>query len=135
MDLNITKGYTQADESFIYSSWLKSYKNSPHTRRWSDQSYDKYQRSKIASLLTRSIVIVARPVDWNDGILGWLCYEQTDAKYFLHYIYVKTAYRRNGIAARLVDISGPQFSKYFTHLNLPYARYLPAEFSLAKVHI
>lgn len=122
------------DLPFVQSSWALSYRRSPHTRKWSDSAYFAMIRPRISGIIGRSTVLIARPVDWSEGILGWLCFEQSDESYSLHYAYVKTVYRRHGIAASLLRESRPTGDLIFTHLTLPGSSYLPASFHFEKLH-
>lgn len=126
---------TVDDEAFVYESWMLSYRDSPHTRKWSDYDYFEYVRERVNKILARSTVLVARPVDWDEGILGWLCFEkQRPSTYYLHYAYTKTAYRQSGIASSLLRESEPTGNLLFTHLKLPGSNYLPDSFRFQKLH-
>jgi len=120
------------DVDFIWSSWLKSYRSSPHTRKWSEAAYLDYQRPRIERLLGRSQVLVARPLDWAQGILGYLVYEPN----LIHYVYVKSTYRHQGVARSLLATSGVQLSECsYSHRVPPFALYLDSAGSHYQKHI
>lgn len=91
----------QADESdlsFIYSSWLKSYKN---TQKHVDTDiYFKGQHKLIEKILNVSNVIIVCPEDDTETIIGYIVYR--DDK--LHWIYVKSVYRNLGMARILLTV-------------------------------
>jgi len=48
-------------------------------------------------------VLVACPVDNQDRIEGWLCYEHQPAAQLVHQVYVRAERRRQGIATRMLQ--------------------------------
>lgn len=99
------------DLAFIYNSWLRSFKGSRDKHVDAD-TYFEGHHELIGDLLdsTNTTVLIARPVDDADTILGW-CVKTNDT---LHYVYVKEAFRRMGIARALVG----EFKQH-THIT-PY---------------
>lgn len=95
------------DSRFIHSSWHTAYWKT-HARKHTEKAvYDPGQDARIDRLLFRSHVLVAFFPEVPDEVLGWSAVEG-DA---LHYVYVKAAYRRRGIATGLVEGR----AKWYTH--------------------
>lgn len=95
------------DYSFIYHSWLKSYRatwdRGANTTRHIDKDvYYYYQKHIIRDLLQESHVMVAVNPDDLDQIYGY-CLAQTSERGcgVIHYIFVKQSFRRLGIATLL----------------------------------
>ena len=88
---------TPDDLRFVKSSWYESYRKggcAPAVR------YEEYKagQGKLIDLLTdRDAVTVAYATAVPDEICGWVC-AGWDC---FHYVYVKQAYRRMGIASEL----------------------------------
>lgn len=116
---------TGSDMPFVMRSWLMSWRHSEVTRTMPGDAYYDWQRKRIDGLLPRCVVLVARPDDWDQGILGWLCGEVVPEGSVVHYVYVKRRSRREGIATallqQLVD-TAPAYA--FTHRRHPYHRWL-----------
>lgn len=89
------------DEEFLYSTWLKSYALSPTTRGIPRVIYNKGQRERINRLVADplSVIDIACNPENNELIYGWCCRTGN----ILHYVYVKNAYRRAGIAKALLE--------------------------------
>lgn len=87
------------DLAFIYSSWLRSFKGS-RDKHVSPEVYFEGQHELIGNLLdsANTTALVATPAYDAGIILGW-CVKTNDT---LHYVYVKEAFRRMGIAKLLV---------------------------------
>lgn len=85
---------------FVLNSWLKSY-------RWSDRDNENYYREtvpEIKKLIRGNRVVVAALAEEPDCFVGWLCGQ----KGILNYVYVKSTFRRDGIARALIDrVCGP----------------------------
>jgi len=80
---------------FILNSWLKSH-------RWSDKDNPDYYRvaaPKIKTLLKTNRVMVAALAEEPDCFVGWVCGKRAK----LHYVYVKSAFRRDGVAKALIE--------------------------------
>lgn len=90
---------TDSDLRFVRSSWHTSYWKTWASKRIPWESYWPGQDRRIERLLKRSTVLVAYFEDVPDEVLGWSCSEADT----LHYVYVKAAYRRSGIASGLTS--------------------------------
>lgn len=96
---------TSADTPFIFSGWLESYANSsPLTVNIPKTLFFDGHRALITPLLSNAQVVVACLPDDPGVLLGFACGEPVDG--LLHYVYVKAAFRRMGVATRLVDALG-----------------------------
>jgi len=91
----------KADLPFILSSWFESYWKAHASKRGlAYETYKSYQDDLIKRLLHRSLVLVACPVFDDTEILGYSVTEGST----LHYVYVKSVYRRMGIATGLASM-------------------------------
>ena len=94
----------EGDKNFVYHSWIGSYReNAPVPGTVPRATVCKRIRERIDTLLKRGaeLKIACDPDDTNI-ILGWICAEPPA----LHYIYVKEAYRQQGIALTLLNSVG-----------------------------
>lgn len=87
--------------------WLSSFRNS----RWSgvvpNNLYRKVYAESIRQLLARGARIeVACFADKPELIVGFICYEHTKRDRILHYVFVRSNYRGNGIARALLTQAG-----------------------------
>jgi hypothetical protein len=90
----------EGDLGFVFDSWLRSYKADkiPHKKGRELRKFFEVMRTRIAGLLERSIVMVCCNPDEQAQIFGWAACEKDTC----HYVYVKRAYRKMGIAGMLV---------------------------------
>lgn len=117
------------DRDFIFHSWLQSYRRSPATHAMADYPYYLTQQKTAERLVARSRVAVVRPVDWPEGVIGWVCAEQQDSAFVLHYGYVKGRYRATRTRGPsffwgLVESMEPRGELLFTHLRPPFTNTL-----------
>lgn len=82
---------------FIHSSWHTAFWKTSARKYLTRKAYDEGQDRRIDRLILSSYVIVAFFPEVPDEILGWACLKGDT----LHYVYVKAAYRRKGIATGL----------------------------------
>lgn len=87
------------DTPFVFSSWLRSYRANSDMRV-SQSLYYAGHHEVIEGLLKAPgvEVVVASPEGDPNTILGWCCRGQG----VVHYVYVKEAFRRMGLAKMLV---------------------------------
>lgn len=108
------------DDAFIYSSWLKSYRQSPAAKEFSNDVYYSGQSRLIARLMKEATILLACSQDDEDQVYGYICFGPG----LLHYLYVKHAYRGYGIARLLTErvTTGPL---EYTHLVPAFCAKLP----------
>lgn len=95
--------------SFIYATWLHSYKHGSYfAKRITNTIFFKWHHKVIEKILDRDSVkiLVASPKEEPNIVLGYLVYETMEDKQVIHYIYVKKSFRRFGIATKLLKESG-----------------------------
>lgn len=89
------------DTPFVFSSWLRSYKASRDTRVAPQVYFHEHHKVIEAILASPSVsVTVAVSTEDPNTILGWAAMDSS--KGVLHYVYVKEAFRRWGVATELV---------------------------------
>ena len=119
----------ESDKNLLYDSWLHSYFCSATDRRkrgdyihalWPrsplhpghgndpDGPYFPQRRKVIDRLVARAGFTVACSPDDDDTILAWICWEYApgtvvtpDSIAYLHYVWVKDAFRRQGVMSLL----------------------------------
>lgn len=93
---------TGSDYPFVLDSWLKSYSHSPRAAKLGHRYFSEMEHD-ARLLLSRSELLLATDTDSTDVLFGWMCLEKPT---YLHYVYVKHAARRRGIATELLHSSG-----------------------------
>lgn len=104
------------DVSFIFDSWLRSWRKSPWAGTIRNDMYFPTQRATIEGLVARGAQFeVACLTADQDKILGWICHEQSGPDAVVHYIYVKDPYLSLGIAEQLVARIPGNKPGFYTH--------------------
>lgn len=109
------------DIPFLMSSWLQSFRENSEHRYVEPKLYFSAQQQLVGKLLARSVNLIAVNADEPNQILGWICAERLAGNVLcVHFVYVKGAYRRHGLAKALVqkflDADKPDVVMY-THLT------------------
>ncbi len=94
----IIRPYHKDDSAFMYSTWLNSYHYDSWARTTSKTVFFTQYKQVIDNILTRSMFTVAALKDDPEVILGYLISEPG----IVHYLFVKEAFRKFGIATSLV---------------------------------
>lgn len=91
----------ESEVGFLYNSWLLSYQEGkPHD----EAKYFATQRAVIDAILAGdTLVLAAREVANPEALLGYVVVERIDAGMVVHWVNVKSIYRRAGIAYDLVE--------------------------------
>jgi len=121
LDPSVISVATDDDMSFVYNSWLRSFRNARACTGLSDALYFRSQSALIKQLVeTPGVkVLVARSPADGFFIRGWACGGNGE----LHYVYVKSGvYRREGIASALIAQLGDVTS--FSHAREPGSGWL-----------
>jgi GNAT superfamily N-acetyltransferase len=88
-----------SDLRFVRDSWFESYRRGGFAPEIGFDLFSEGQRKLIATLTHPSNVRVACAENTPDEILGWVCFEGAT----VHYVYVKSAYRKLGCAEGLLE--------------------------------
>lgn len=85
---------------------MKSFRNAPLVKGVSNRIYYYLHHKVLDSKLSADGAIVLLAVDSQnpDSILGWIWADVVDTALVIHYIYVKHAFRRRGVAKMLVQL-------------------------------
>ena len=113
-----TRSLTENDKPFIFSSWLKHYKNRSYfAKRIRNSIFYKWHHIIIENILDRpaTVVMVAHPEGEPDVILGFIVGEVVPENSVVHFVYVKPAFKRMGIAKHLFKKSKLDQAEFFTH--------------------
>lgn len=103
------------DISFIFDSWLRSWRNSPWAGIIPNNLYFALTRNVIEQLVARGAKLeVACLAADPDRILGWCCSEQTGEDAVIHYCYTKDPYLNLGINESLVARASGKKPGFYT---------------------
>lgn len=119
------------DRAFIFSSWLRSFRDAPFAKNISNTIYFEHHHELIERLLDESEVIIACDKNDPDTICGFICAQMIDGIFTIHYIYTKHTYRRLGIGEYLLNAfeHDTQSLGCYTHHN-KIANKLAAKYNL-----
>ena len=92
----------EADLPFIFSSWLKSFRNSNLAKNVSNDVYYKQHHIIIEDILKTSTILLACDKANVENIYGYIVAAKLDNVFTVHYVYVKQTYRRMGLASLLL---------------------------------
>jgi GNAT superfamily N-acetyltransferase len=101
------------EKAFIYNSWLKSFGKSTEARRMAAKVYFEGYSKIVDSILKNSFVAIALNPDDADQILGYVVfnYDEDINLSVVHYVYVKEAFRKLGIAKKLMEQIQPKLGE------------------------
>lgn len=104
------------DYAFVYSTWLRSYRfNSVFTRKLTNKVYYEWHHKAIERIFGRGgFCIIACDTSDKNVVFGYIVGERTSSGDIIHFIYVKKAFRKLGIMAKLLDSVGFK-GGLFTH--------------------
>lgn len=99
----------KADESFYYSSWLKSFRDASLVSGISNTVYYSRFHDLIENLLNDPLtaVVVACSPDDPEQIFGYCVATIADTGNVLHWVYIKHPFRKFGIARDMVGKVSP----------------------------
>lgn len=98
------------DMGFIVNSWVRSYENSPFARALGP-AYLNLQDTIAKRIIAKEATLVLCLSDDPETIVGWACTGEN----VVHYVYVKSAWRKRGLAKRLLAPYMGRSDVAFTH--------------------
>lgn len=121
-----TRAATRDDLPFIFDSYWRSY--IAYVGRPRSSGLQRL-RDRLSLLWLRAKFIVACDPENPSHLLGWICTEGS----VIHYVYVKSAYREQGLARTMIAAAGLASSDvlYATHWS-PSAQAIAAKHELLR---
>lgn len=124
----ILRPYVLEDRPFIDSSWASSYYSACHIKDLlSPTDFHNFHREIRERFFKRPMgtVIVACDQDDPFHILAWIALEVLPNCTLLHYVYVKSAYRKeHGVFRDLLTKTIPKGDVVYTHMTHKFSRIL-----------
>lgn len=120
------------DFQLVLESWSGTWKTARAAGCIPNNMFDAVQQSLIEQLLARGMNIdVIVPSNRPAQAMGWIAYEpdpKSPGKAIVHYVFVKSPYRRRGLADTLLRHVGNGDGRFvYTH-ETSFARYWPRAF-------
>lgn len=115
------------DINFIYSTWLKSYRQSPWAESMSNDIFFSQHKVLIDSIIARptaSVIVICNPED-EEQVYGYLVSEANLS--ILHFAYIKYNYRKLGMMKSLLGQLGCS-----TTPSVTFITHLPRRFDMLK---
>lgn len=113
----ILREATEADMSFVYNSYLLSYKNHSDKQFCTKTIYFQNQKKIIDFVLNRSSLLLAVFPEDPSEIMGFIIYEQFNGSFILHYVYIKYFERSNISFIDLIDQVNADNIIFSTHIT------------------
>ena len=109
----------EADVPFIFSTWLRSYRDSNFANNISTTVYYAEHHKVVEKLLKSSEVFIACADDDISELYGYICAQKVDGILVVHYAYVKHSFRHLGIGAQLLAVLeyDPTKASIYTHMT------------------
>lgn len=112
------------DLKFILNSWVESHREAPGCEHVKRGAFRVGMSERVKRLLKRCGATVAYEESTPAQIWGWVCAERLDGALVVHYCYVKSIYRRLGVAGMLMGELGYERDEQIiaTHVTRPFAQ-------------
>jgi hypothetical protein len=113
------------DESFIFASWLNAYRShSQFARNITDTTFFDRHHKVIERILKDAKALVCVDSTHPDTILGYLVYQWFGERPLIHFIYVKMAFRKMGLANQMLSKAGIDLNEGGIYTHRTDKRYL-----------
>lgn len=101
----LIRPYRRSDKSLVFNSWLQSYRShGEFPAGVPNKLYYYYQSRIIEGLMAISDVRMCCDASEPDLVFGWIAVQPEEAgALVVHYLYIKSQFRENGLARRLFD--------------------------------
>ena len=102
----------ESDISFIYNSWLKSYRKAHMNFLIPSDYYYSFYQKEVNRLLNDCKVVICHNPEDEEHIYGFLAYQVTDIDlYIAHYCYIKQPMRELGLFESMLKHAFPNLYK------------------------
>ena len=107
------------DNGFLYSTWLKSYRQMPYAQNMSNDTFFYHHKQVVEKILAKPetvITIICEDTDPNH-IYGYSVVEKYGDASIIHYVYIKHSYRKLGLAGSLLKSQIPLLGQKLTFVS------------------
>ena len=121
-----TRPMKEEDRSFVFSTWLKSYRQSEWARSMSNDTFFSYHKHIVEEILNKpgTAVNVLCGIDGDeDTLYGYVVAEKVADKYLVHFMYCKYSFRKMGLMSKLIQDLG-----YFSTERVNFITHLPRNY-------
>ena len=105
------------DNAFMYAVWLRGQRNEGTNQFIGNKIYYANLTDRIKPLIERCQTIVVCNPDLHEQVYGFVCFEWLDSVCIIHYIHVKTPFRKMGVGKNLLTQANPRFGKEETVIS------------------
>ena len=119
----------ESDLPFVYSTWLKSYRQSDWAKEMSNDVFFSQHKTIVASILESENVEIniVCGLDDEDALYGYIVAERVADRSLVHFMYCKYNFRKLGIMSNLVRELG-----YFEGDGANFITHLPRNYQALK---
>lgn len=104
------------DYDYVIGFWLQEFRNTPIVTLMSNNDYFPWQKARINHCIANTLILIAHIEDQPDDIVGFICASKvSEDELLVHWISVKSAFRRFGVAKKLIEQYQPFNKILFTH--------------------
>lgn len=121
---------TEEDLPFIYSTWLKSYRNTDWAKHMSNDTYYFHHKAICAAILESPTTVTTLICDESDPeqLYGYVVAQVIGGKPLLHFAYIKYNFRKLGLMKSLIQHLG-----YFnTSGQVNFITHLPRNYTALR---
>lgn len=121
----ITRCVMAVDHPFVFSNWRKGARNAMSNKILPWPTYFELSSRRISEKIKNSKTVLAVHPDDPSEAFGFLCYDYDDTCLTVHWLYVKSMWRRAGVASGLLDKVYPEWRSrpiLFTESSDRYSR-------------
>jgi len=125
---------SDSDTNFVFSTWLKSYRQSDWAKNMSNDVFFHHHKQIIQQILDSDHTELTMIVNIEDEnqIFGYVCAEVGNSKALIHFCYMKYNFRSMGIMRQTIEelnLLGNDGVNFITHLPRNYKQ-LKVKFNL-----
>lgn len=112
--------YTRDDLAFLHDSWGSSYYDGSRAKKsLTPEEFHRFHRPIRERFFESpdAAVIVCSPDEDGWLIIGWIAVQRLPSGIILQYLYVKSAFKTQGIADQLIKRAIPTAPVFYTHIT------------------
>lgn len=93
----------RGESNFVAGTWLRNYQSAPAVRHVDSDDYYKNHAKLVSKIIDRATILIAEHETLPGLYLGFIVGERDQQGAVIHYVCVKSAYKRRGIGSALWD--------------------------------
>ena len=115
----LVRPYSNGDEGIVVANWARQIRRLDPFSAMSPEAFRRHVHQVVVPLLSRAPTVMACCPEEPSQVYGFICGETSGDEQVLHFLYVRSTWRRGGVATTLLRFLFPALGNQLLWFTYP----------------